>query len=563
MDIRKCAGALLVALTIAIGGCRNEDGDSPPNGDTEKDRTPNFITLVIDDMGFSDLGSYGGEIPTPNIDELAEDGVMLNNFYACATSTPTRGMLFTGKDHHTAGVGFMTSTTEKMEEVLQQEVLNQPNYESRLALDALPFPELLQQAGYHTMHTGKWDLGKETPEYYPSNRGFDVTRGTLLPGGGLHYSRPDGTLQAAQEGTFVNNGEVIEKFPKQFYSTEYYTDMAIEMLDERDTDKPFYLSLCYTAPHTPLHAPAEVTAKYLDVYAKGWDVIREERFERQKELGLWPEDAELPPLPDDVRSWDELSEEEQMISAKKMAIYAAMVDVLDENIGRLVSHLKDIGEYENTVIILFSDNGAGELYYGLGPDDEDNSYENLGNWNSRVTHGPEWSYAKNTPLHGNKGSLYDGGWHTPAIFHYPKAAVSGEISDRIVSVMDIAPTILEMAEIEYPDTYDGSPITPMAGISMADMFEGDLEYDPERSLTLELHIAHAVRLGDWKLVQPLPVTQLSDGDCDLPLHLYNLATDPFELEDIADEEPDIVEELKLLYDQYAEDNGVIQLPPCP
>ncbi|MDM8536952.1 arylsulfatase [Desulfobacterales bacterium HSG17] len=551
MNIRKSAGAVLMALTLAMGGCSSsssldedtpQDGNTPQDGDTGSDRTPNFVTVVIDDMGFSDLEAFGGEIPTPNINQLALNGIMLNNFYAAPTSTPSRAMLFTGKDHHQAGVG-------NMRKQLREEQIGQPGYEGELSLGALPFPELLQQNGYHTMLTGKWDLGSD-PEHLPSNRGFNETRPALEEGGD-HYSLEDGTIQ---RGVYFNNGVEIEKFPREFYSSDYYTDMGIEMLRERDKDKPFYLCMTYTAPHTPLQAPAEVTAKYLDVYAKGWDVIRAERFKRQKQIGLWPADAELPPRFAGVEAWDSMSEEEQMVSAKKMAIYAAMVDVLDENVGRLIDYLKEIGEYENTVIFLYSDNGGGFMLF-TSTEGKDNSYENMGNRNSVIANDLGWAMVQNTPFNRSKNDTFEGGWHTNGILHYPMSKVSNVRANRIVSVMDIAPTILEMAEIAYPDVYKGSLNTPLQGISMANMFEGEqLGYRPNRALAFEMNGMIGVRAGDWKL---------SRGWCDVKeYYLFNLSTDPFELNDLTETEPDILKAMLDIYDGYAKENGVIDVEPC-
>jgi len=542
MNIKRCMGLMLVTLAFTIGfGIK--DGNARKSYDKNKTPAPNFITLVIDDMGFSDLGVFGSEIPTPNIDQLSNDGVMLTNFYAAPTSTPSRGMLFTGKDHHSAGVGTMGS-------MMVDEQRGQPGYETRLSLDALPFPELLQKNGYHTMMTGKWDLG-ETPEHSPIKRGFSVTRAALLPGGSPHYSFPDGV---PRRGPYNDNGKKIEKFPKMFYSTEYYTDMGIEMMKNRPQDRPFYLCVTYTAPHNPLHAPADVTAKYINVYAKGWDIIRKERFERQKRLGLWPETAKLPPRISGVAPWSAMTEKFQMLSAKKMAVYAAMVDVLDKNVGRLISHLKEAGEYENTVIFLYSDNGGGYETFYKPPEVIDNSYENIGNWNSNVGVDRGWAMVKNTPLNNLKNDSYEGGWHTAGMLHYPKSKVSGVRSSRISSIMDIAPTILEMAKIKYPDTYKGKPNTPMSGISMTDIFQGRLEYNPERELALELGGMIGVRKGDWKISQTL----CNDGQP----HLYNLKTDPFELRDLAKQNPGKLRELMNIYNKYAKDNGVLKIKAC-
>jgi arylsulfatase A-like enzyme len=523
---------------------------------------PNFVTIIFDDMGFSDLGPFGGEIPTPNIDQLAEGGITFTNFYAASACAITRAMFYTGKDYHDVGIGNIPGWT-------RPEQKDQPGYEGFLSLDALPFPKLLQQNGYHTMMTGKWDMG-EKPDLDPFKRGFTETRAVLLPGGDTHFSEPDGTLISTRpmppEILYSENGRKLEKFPREFYSTTYYTDVAIEMLDNRDKTKPFYLNVAYIAPHTPWQAPEEVTEKYLDLYAQGWDVLRKERFKRQQELGLAPEDAKLPPRPKDVPAWGDLSVADQQRVAKKMAIYAAMIDILDQNVARLVDHLKQIGEYENTVIFLLSDNGA---EYTLSAKaiprrwlyiqaNFDNSTENLGNRNSYDGAHIGWAMLSNTPFNNYKGDLYEGGFHVPALVHYPRSQVLGVRTNRILSVMDIAPTILEMAGIAYPDMHNGQPNSPLDGVSMADLFSGNVAHNPDRGLAWELNGAIGVRQGDWKISQRWKeATQ-----CWEKPRLFNLAADLFERVDLAKRRPRRFGRLLALYERFAEENNVIEVAPC-
>lgn len=572
MDIRKLALIIFTSLSMIIG-CNNDNDVVYVEDETDDPaRPPNYITFVIDDMGFSDIGINGGEIPTPNIDQLANGGIILDEFYSAATSTPSRGMLFTGKDNHQAGVGNMSGWIKDREDQI-----GQPGYEGILSLDALPISLVLQENGYETMIVGKWDLGEEL-EYYPINRGFDQTF-VLLPGGDTHYlSDENGDVLTSQppalynrlgrESLYNENGEEFNEFPPHAYAATYYTDKAIEMIDKRDKDKPFSLSVCHIAPHAPFQAPQEVTEKYIDIYAKGWDLIRQERFERLKTLGSIPFDAELPPRPDSVRAWDDLSEEEQKVEAKRMAVYAAMIEVLDDNIGRLVDHLKEIGEYERTVIFVLSDNGGAYLAAGSNAKQKyvaDNftgidNYENMGNPTSFISAVEGWGMVNNTPFKAYKGDTYEGGVHTAAFVHYPKSDVAGMITDRLTSIMDIGATMIDMAGIEYPDTYNGKPNLPLQGISMAKLFKGDLSNDPERWIAWELDGAKGVRVGDWTLSQRWHV----DEECwDSDWHLYNLAIDPFELNDLAESEPDKLQELVAIYEQYAEENGVIEVSACP
>ena len=574
MNIRKWAVVVFASLNI-IMGC-GDDGDDANSVTTEPEepvRPPNYITLVIDDMGFSDLGLFGGEVPTPNIDQLASDGIILNNFYCGPTSTPSRGMLFTGKDNHPAGTGNMAGYM-----LSRPEQQGQPGYEGIMSLDVLPFAQVLQENGYHNMIVGKWDLGEE-PDYYPINRGFDQTF-VLLPGGDTHYlSDENGDVLTShdpakyaslgRESLYNKNGQEFKDFPPNAYAARYYTDMAIEMLDNRDKDKPFYLSFCHISPHSPLQAPGEVIDKYLEVYARGWDALRAERFEHIRSMGIFPENAELPPRPDEVPAWDSLSEGEQMTEAKRMATYAAMIDILDENIGRLTDHLREIGEYDNTVIFFLSDNGGEYKAAGRAPSrtqylaenfSGDEDYENMGGPHSYITQTIGWGMLSNTPFRRYKRDTYEGGVHTVAFAHYPKSGVTGVKSDRLSSIMDIAPTLLDMADIEYPDTFNGSPNPPLQGISMAGLFDGAEDWDPERWIAWELDGVKGVRKGSWKLSQ-----QRNDGtECWYDdWHLFNLADDPFERYDLADTEPEKLQEMVAIYERYAEENGVIELNPCP
>lgn len=575
MKITKLAGALLFTLSMLLGCNSDNDENTSDNTDTQV-RPPNYITLLVDDMGFSDTGVFGGEISTPNIDSLATDGVLLTNFYSAATSTPSRGMLFTGKDHHQAGVGNMGGWMKD-----RPEQIGQPGYEGLLSLNALPFPQVLQENGYETMVVGKWDLG-ETPDYYPNKRGFNQTF-VLLPGGDTHYlSDANGKSLTSQPPVYYaglklktpynENGNEVTTFPPNAYSSTYFTDKAIEMLDKNkaDENKPFLLTMCYNAPHAPFQAPAEVTAKYIDTYAKGWDVIRQERFERLKQLGIVAQDATLPPRPDSVPAWNDLSDQEKLTEAKRMAVYAAMVDVVDQNIGRLVDHLIEIGEYDRTVIFFMSDNGGAYMEAGApakqkfiaqnftGLED----YENMGGPHSFISSNEGWGMVMNTPFSGYKGDTYEGGIHTNAFVHYPRSEAAGVISNRLSSIMDIAATTMDMSGIKYPDTFNGQPNSPLQGVSMAPLFKGDVSSgDPKRYLAWELDGAKGVRTGGWALSQRwYDDIQCWDGEW----HMYDLNTDPFETNDLAESDPAKLLELTTIYQDYAEENGVIELiDPCP
>ncbi|MGK5094317.1 arylsulfatase [Deltaproteobacteria bacterium TL4] len=564
---------LAVLATSTLVACTTASKTVLDSGETvqiSKVKKPNFITIIIDDMGFSDMYNFGSEILTPNLDAIAAQGTMLTNFYAAPTSTPSRALFFTGKDNHQVGVGNMAGYMKSRP--MQK---GQPNYDGYLNKNALPFPEVLQSNGYHTIMTGKWDLG-EGEGLYAHDRGFDQTDGLLILGGDTHFlsndqgenitTHPPAVYKRLKRDTIYNkSGKEIPKggFPPNAFSTTYYTDKAIEMLANRDKSKPFYLNIAHIAPHFPLQAPSDMIAPYLPIYEKGWDVIRAQRFENLKAKGMVPKDAILPPRWKGVTAWDDLADEQKKVEAKKMAIYAGLIGMLDKDIGRLLQHLKDIGEYENTVFLIASDNGAAYMLSGT-PDTVkfrtthftgDENYDNMGSGSSYIGYGLGWSQVANTPFNNHKGSTFDGGIRTPAIIHYPKATNKGNKDNCIRSIMDIAPTILDMSDIDYPDTYNGNPNPPMLGVSMAGIFDGSSTCDPDRQLFWELDGVKGVRKGDWTLSQERGVEHF---------YLYNLKDDPFELNDLSNSmDSDVVAkyaELKKLYAQYATDMKVVPVP---
>lgn len=536
---------------------------------------PNIVTIVIDDMGFSDMGYFGGEAQTPNMDALASGGVALTNFYAAPTSTPSRAQFFTGRDHHMVGVGNMGGLMAWSGDT---ELMQQPGYEGFLSKDVPLIAEVLQKNGYQTMMTGKWDMGEENPSQYPRQSGFEVTKGLLLPGGDVHYlSDANGNLLTTQppgyyakygrSTPYMENDEFVTSFPANAYSTEYYTDSAIAMLQNRDTNRPFYLNIAHIAPHTPWQAPPEVTAKYIEIYMKGWDVLRQERFERQKASGIVPQDAELPPRRAGLRAWDSLTSTQQKVEANKMAVYAAMVEMVDKSVGRLVQHLKDTGQYENTVFLLYSDNGGESSNVSMlpgpqrtyimskyktpeSPDFDPNNYQNMGDSSWVVSPNPEWAMLMNTPFNRHKVNLFDGGYHVPALIHYPQAKVKGVKYYCMQSVMDFAPTMLDMAQVPYPTTWNGKPLAPLQGESMSGLFNGNFSCNADRVLATEFDGMKAVRHAGWAL---------SQGRFDDTWYLFNLEQDPFESKDLKSQHPAKFAELVGYYEQYVKENRVYEV----
>ncbi|MBF0352096.1 MAG: arylsulfatase [SAR324 cluster bacterium] len=581
----KILAKMLIATVFAASTMITSCADSEK---TEKtDNRMNIVTIVVDDMGFSELGPFGGEVPTPNIDALAEKGTVLSNFYTAPTSGPSRAMFFTGKDNHLVGQGNLEGYTEP-----HPGQHGQPGYEGYLRKEAITFPEVLQGQGYHTMMVGKWDEG-EKPDLDASKRGFTETDALLIYSGDSHWvsnaygdnisTFPPGKHAAlGRTNGYNKNGVPYPKngFPPNTYATQWYTDKAMELIDNRELTKPFYLNLAYFAPHFPLQAPAETIAKYIDTYSKGWDVIRAARFEKQKALGILDSNAELPPrweasdstnfyfelgLIDDyqLKPWDQLTPEQQKIEAKRYAINAAMLEILDTEIGRLIQKLKDIGEYENTMIIMVSDNGAGYITAGnityrkanfTGLED----YDNMGSATSYIDYSYGWTQVASTPFNKHKVTTYDGGMHVPAMIFSPKATVSGNINKCILMMQDLAPTILEAAGVldKYPDHYMGQPNSPMQGKSLTGVFDGSYQCDENRIFGMELNGVKGFRKGDWKLSQDL-------FEMKTAFHLYNLKDDPSEVNDLSTStDPEIIakfEEMKSAYYEWADANNVVDI----
>ncbi|MEC4984425.1 MAG: arylsulfatase [Oscillatoria sp. PMC 1068.18] len=518
---------------------------------------PNIVMIVADDMGYSDLGSYGSEIPTPNLDALAKESMTFTNFHTAPACSPTRSMLLTGVDNHLAGLGTMDHRIATSQQGRQ-------GYEGYLSSRVVTVASLLKDAGYHTYMTGKWHLG-EGEGQRPHERGFENTF-VMLEGGGNHYNTY-GFSGHKPINTYMKNGQKLAKLPEGFYSTKTYTDEMIGFIeDKRQDDKPFFAYLAYTAPHAPFQAPQEYIDKHMGKYDAGWDVIRAQRFEKQKELGLIPEYLDLPPRWSMVPAWNSLSAEERRIEAKKMAIYAAMIDYMDETVGRFIEYLKETGEYENTIIIFFSDNGgsdhdkAAEVKDWLDEIGFDNSYENMGNGNSFVSFGHGWAQVITTPHWAAKSTQAEGGLRAAFFAAFPGVIQPGGRSDGFSSVLDMTPTLLEYAGVRHPgSTYNGKEIYPLQGKSMRPLLEGWAEriYGENEPIAFELYgtVNKALYMGDWKILK-LGDRPWGQG-ANEPWKLFNLRSDPRELVDLSQEYPLLLERMVSYYEQYERDVGFV------
>ena len=533
-------------------------GEARPTDRIPMTRRPNFLVIVADDLGFSDLGAFGGEIATPNLDALARAGLRFSDFHTAPACSPTRAMLLTGTDHHIAGLG-------TLDEVASHSQRGQPGYEGYLNERVVTVTEVLREAGYRTFMSGKWHLGM-TLETAPHTRGFERSF-ALLPGAANHYasSPKAGTGFPRQDLLYTEDGAFVG-LPDDFYTSDGFTTKLIDYLAERPDDgAPFFAYLAFSAPHWPLQAPDALIAKYRGRYDNGPEALREQRLAGLIGEGLCPPDVTPHPFVAKNKPWAEMTDDERARSARAMEVYAAMVESIDQNIGRLIDHLRAAGDLDETVIVFLSDNGAeGALIEAVpvfGPylmdfiaTHYDNSLDNIGRPNSYVWYGPRWAQAATAPSRLHKTYTSEGGIRVVAFMTGAPLARPGEVSEAFVTAMDIAPTLLDLAGVPHPGpTWDGRPIEPMRGRSMAVFLAGEaaIVHDETVATGWELFGRCAVRRGDWKaLLIPPP-----DGPG--TWQLYDLSRDPGEIDDLAEAEPDRLAGLLADWSAYVEATGVL------
>jgi len=515
--------SVLLVVGTTLSGC----GGHP----SEPTSRPNILLLVADDLGYADLGSYGGDVSTPNIDALADRGMRFSQFHTAPMCAPTRAMLLTGNDNHVAGMGIQGGA-------LSAPFAGRPGYEGHLSERVVPFPRLLRDAGYHTYSVRKWHLGT-APEHSPTAAGFERSF-QLLQGAGDHFS--DVALAAGDSvSTYWDDG-AYGAWPEGGYSTQVYTDRLIEFIEDgREDGRPFFAFAAYTSPHWPLQVPEEDLELYRGRYDMGYDRLREMRFESLQEARIVPTDHELPPRLDWITPWEDFSEHERRVESRKMELYAAMLENLDRHVGRLLGYLTDEGLLDNTLVVFMSDNGAAaEDFYYEGPfagwlqRNYENIYETMGTPTSYVSYGPQWAEAGSAPYRGHKTYAHEGGIVAPMIVAGPGVTVAGAIERAYVGVPDIAPTLLEVAGADYPADLDASAIRPMTGTSMLPLLTGgaDRIHEPTELLALS-HAMHAyVRLGDWKLVSSDQYQGVGTFE------LFDVASDPGETTDVSERFPE-------------------------
>lgn len=551
--------AVLFILAFAPG-CGGHGGDAGRTAGNEAGggaTRPNILLIVIDDLGYSDLGAYGGEIRTPHMDALAESGVLMTDFHASSACSPSRAMLLTGIDNHLIGLG-------NLDGLLADNQRGQPGYEEHLNHRAVTLATLLRDAGYRTYMAGKWHLGDDAATR-PEARGFDRSFAQLGGFPGSHFDlRPSPWTQGPRE-TFFNEGEPVEELPEDFFSTEFYTDRIIQYLRSgAASGKPFFAYLAFSAVHWPLQAPASHIDRYRSRYDEGYDLLRSQRLARMQALGIVNENLrELPENPR-VPPWASLPPQEKRRQARSMEVYAAMLEHVDENVGRLLSHLRSTGEYENTTILLLSDNGpaaAGQDAPALTEDylaQFDNSLENIGRRNSLALYGPGWAQASATPLRLFKHFTTEGGLRVPLIISGVQVRRVNEMHRGFIHVTDIAPTLLTLAETPYPSAYGGKALPPLLGQSLLPYLQGRAEqvHPQDHHLGFELQGRRGLRQGQWKLTFIDPPRGPGGWQ------LFNLAEDLGESNDLADEAPERYAAMIALWERYADAVNLI-LPDSP
>jgi len=508
--LHKLAAFLLIA--VAVTQAISTAGSAASAAETS---TPDVVVILVDDMGFSDLGCYGSEIETPNLDALASRGMRFTQFYNCAKCETTRASMLTGLYHDETGIAALRNSQT--------------------------FGEVLRGAGYFTIMTGKWHLSKS-----PTQVGFDRYFGHLS--GSTNFFTGD--------NTFRLNGQpykVPAKYqpphdpdaaPKRFYTTDANTDYAMAFIDEAaSTGKPFFCYIAHNAPHYPLQAHQADVEKYLGKYGGGWDKLRATRHARQKELGIVSKAWPLSPRPAEVNAWKSLSPARQKEEGMRMAAYAAMIDRVDQNVGRLTQHLKKIGRYENTLILFLSDNGG--CPFERTRDRSKTPWDPTSYW----TYDEGWAHACNTPFRWYKRNQHEGGISTPLIAHWPRGIKQpGFITHQTGHLVDIMATLVDLGQAKYPAANAAAKqkdIKPLRGKSLAPIFKGQTR-TPHDAIFFNFYGTHrAVRMGDWKLVN------VNSGEW----QLYNIPADRTELNNVASQHPQKVKTMSAAWDAWAKETG--------
>jgi len=525
-EFLKRTGLGIVSMALTSRARRVE-------GEPVQDNRPNIVLIMADDMGFSDIGCYGSEIHTPNLDKLAGNGLRFTQFYNTARCCPTRASLLTGLYPHQSSMGWMTVVD-----------LGHKGYHGEINRRCVTIAEVLKSAGYGTYMAGKWHLTRDKhwnkpKDSWPCQRGFDRFFGTIA-GSGSYFDPV----------TLTRNNVRISAPKKSFYYTDAISDNATEFITDHLSSNPgvpFFLYVAYTAPHWPLHAKPEDIAKYKGTYMQGWDVLREQRHKRMIDMGIVDETWSLTPRDSDVQPWDKLDDVEKEEMDMRMAVYAAQIDCMDQGIGRIVATLDDAGQLDNTLIMFLSDNGACAEMLQF-PDDEGRGLpmerskfvQAIGSDETFASYGIAWANVGNTPFRLYKHWVHEGGISTPLIVHWPaRVYAKGELRHQPAHLIDIMPTCVHVSGAEYPEQYRDTDILPMEGRNLLPVF--DDRQLVQRTLFWEHESNCAVRDGKWKLVSKYP------GKWEL----YNMNRDRTETNNLANKFPYQVEKMVEMWKEYA------------
>ena len=523
--INLCLGFCAIPL---IQGCKHN----------QEFIRPNIVLIMADDMGYSDLGCYGGEISTPNLNRIAEDGLRFSQFYNGARSCPTRASLLTGLYPHQTGIGHMTSPSENP----KQHDYGIYGYRGTMNQNCVTIAELLKDAGYTTMMAGKWHLGYFGKDKWPLQRGFDKYYGII--DGGTNYFNPQ-----PPRGLTLGN-EPVDPY-RNFYITDAFTDYAIKFINDakEEDEKPFFLYLAFTSPHWPLHAKKEDIDKYRKKYLNGWTQLREERLKRMKITELIGDNIEL--SPQDSRDWDSLSDEKKQEMDLRMAIYSAQIDCMDQNIGKLLKEIEALGELDNTLILFLSDNGGcaegGELGGGKKEDLESDR-----GW--VLSYGRAWANVSNTPFKEYKHWVHEGGIATPLIVYWPDvipAKLKGGVTHQYGFIQDIMATFVDITQANYPNEYKNNLIQKYVGVSLLPLIKGIDKPVHQNPIFWEHEGNCAVRMGNYKLVSKYKAGNEKQWE------LYDINADRSELNDLASSLPEKVKDLSEEYNKWADSHNVV------
>lgn len=501
----------------------------PQQPSNKKDLAPNILLIMADDLGFSDIGCYGGEISTPNIDALAAEGMKFTQFYNTGRCCPSRASLLTGCYSHQVGMGWMTAAN-----------LGSAGYTGRLSDQVYTVAEGLKMAGYQTYMSGKWHLTHDDSTRsnamggsWPFQRGFDEFYGTIE--GAKDYFKPK---------FLYRNDQPLTTETHYFY-THAVSDSAATFIAHHKQENPFFLYTAFYAPHFPLHAPDSTVQKYRGKYKKGWAAIRKQRFQKQKTLGIISENTKLSVRDEDISDWENLTEEQKEEMDLRMAIYAAQLEELDKGIGTIIKALKNSGMYNNTLIVFLSDNGAiNDSQFGKG------KRKNLNQSGPYTSYGRAWSHVSNTPYRKYKQYNHEGGIISPLIVCHKDLVKAGSTNRQLAHIIDLTPTFLDIAGVTLPTIKNGANAVEIKGQSLVPLLKNTAYQPAARALFWEHEGNRAVRLDNWKLVAE---SKNSSWE------LYDLSKDPTETKDLSKQFPNKVEMLEKEWNIWAENNQVFPL----